>query len=140
VIFILIPAALLIPHFMVSRVARNEINAMQSLHTLTVLERRYAAAHPSKGFTCEFAQLRTDASPSSGRNQEEFLFSNPSGGYKFEIKGCEANSTGVAARYKATAEPLVVEKTGFRAFCIDETGELQDSVNGSAESCRPRTY
>lgn len=140
VIFILIPAAILIPHFMVSTVARNEINAVESLRTLTVLEHRYAAAHPSKGFACELTQLRPETPLRGERKREEFIANNSSNGYKFELKACEADPNGIAVRYKATAVPLVPEKTGYRAFCTDETGELQDAVNGSAESCRPLTY
>jgi hypothetical protein len=54
VAFAVILAAIIVPHQMVSRLARDEINAVKSLRALSDLEFRYAAAHPSKGFTCEF--------------------------------------------------------------------------------------
>jgi hypothetical protein len=137
VIFVLILAAVLIPGHIVSRMARNEVSAVYSLRALTNLEIRYAAAHPSQGFTCEFAQLKT-ATPSTGvHTHEGFLFSDSYEGYKFSLTGCELDSKGVAVRYKATAVPLLPGKTGVRAFCTDQTGELLYGVNGSAESCRP---
>jgi hypothetical protein len=135
--FVLILAAILIPHQMVSRVARDEISAMESLRALTNLELRYEAAHPSKGFTCDFGLLKTEASSNEKQTQEGFLFSDSFEGYKFSLAGCEVDAKGVAVRYKATAVPLLPGKTGFRAFCTDQTGELRHGVNESAESCRP---
>lgn len=63
--FVLIIAAIWIPHNMVSRVAHDEASAMESLHALRDLELQYAAAHPSKGFTCDFALLKTEEHPSA---------------------------------------------------------------------------
>ncbi len=45
---------------MVSRVAHDEVSAINGLRGLTSLETRYATAHPSKGFTCDFALLKTE--------------------------------------------------------------------------------
>lgn len=134
---VLILAAILIPGQIISRVARDEASAMESLHALTDLELRYAAAHPSKGFTCDFGLLKTEA-PSNGEQiHRRFLFSDSFEGYKFSLTGCEVDADGVAVQYKATAVPLLPGKTDFRAFCTDQTGELRYGVNGSAESCRP---
>ena len=44
---------------------------------------------------------------------------------------------GVVVRYKATAVPVLPGKTGVRAFCTDQTGELRFGVNDSPETCRP---
>jgi hypothetical protein len=137
IILVLILAAVLIPGQIVSRLARNESSAAYSLRALTDLEIRYAAARPSKGFTCEFALLKT-AVPSNGNHTHDgFLFSDSFDGYKFSLTGCETDPTGVVIRFKATAVPLSPGKTGVRAFCIDQTRELLYSVNGAAESCRP---
>jgi len=137
VIFVLILAAIWIPHNVVSRLARDEVSAMNSLRALKNFELRYAAAHPSKGFTCEFALLKTAPPPNGEHIHEGFLFSDSFDGYKFSLTGCEVDAKGVVVRYKATAVPLLPGKTGVRAFCIDQTGELLYGVNGSAESCRP---
>jgi len=137
VTFVLILAAIWIPHNIVSRMAHDEANAMYSLRALTNLELRYATAHPSKGFTCEFALLKT-AAPSNGEHTHEgFLFSDSFEGYKFSLTGCEVDPNGVVVRFKATAVPLLPGKTGTRAFCTDQTGELLYSVNESAERCQP---
>jgi type IV pilus assembly protein PilA len=137
VILVVILAAILIPGQIVSQLARDEASAMQSLHALRDLELRYAAAHPSKGFTCDFALLKTEAPSNGERIHQGFLFSDSFEGYKFSLTGCEVDPQGVAVRYKATAIPLFPGKTGVRAFCTDQTGELRYGVNGSAESCRP---
>jgi type IV pilus assembly protein PilA len=137
VALVLVLAAILIPHNMVSRVAHDEANAMYSLRALNNLELRYAAAHRSKGFTCEFALLKTAALSNGEHIHDGFLFSDSFEGYKFSITGCEVDPNGVVARFKATAVPVLPGKTGFRAFCIDQTGELRYAANGSPESCRP---
>ena len=137
VTFVLLLAAVLITHNMVSRVALDESNALRSLHALTKLELQYAAAHPSEGFSCDFARLKTEASSNREQAHEEFLFSDSFEGYKFSLAGCEFDPTGVAIRYKATAIPLLPGKSGIRAFCTDETGEVRYGVNSSPESCRP---
>jgi hypothetical protein len=137
VTLVLIVALVWIPHNMVSRIARNESGAVYNLRALTKLELRYAAANPSKGYTCEFALLKTVATPNEEHIHEGFLFSDSVEGYKFSLTGCEVNPNGVVVRYKATAVPLLPGKTGVRAFCTDQTREFQYGLNGSAESCRP---
>jgi type IV pilus assembly protein PilA len=134
VILVFVVAAIWIPHNMVSRVARDEVSAVKSLRALTNLELQYAAAHPSKGFTCDFALLKTEPHSSGEQIQEGFLVSE---GYKISLTGCEADPNGITVRYRATAVPLLPGKTGFRAFCTDQTGELRYGNNGSVESCRP---
>ncbi len=134
VTFVLILAAILIPHNMVSRVVHDEISAVGSLRAIRDLELRYAAAHPSKGFTCDFALLKAEARSSEEQIHEGALFSE---GYKFLITGCDADSEGVAVRYTVTAVPVLPGETGFRAFCTDQTGELRYAANGSPDSCQP---
>jgi hypothetical protein len=136
VILVLILAAVLIPGQIVSQLSRDEASAMESLHALRDLELRYAAVDPSKGFTCDFALLKMEAPSNKEQGHEGFLVSDSFEGYKFSLTGCEVDSQGVAVRYKASAVPLLPGKTGVRAFCTDQTGELRYGVNGSAESCR----
>jgi hypothetical protein len=136
VTLVLIVVAIWIPHNMVSRAAHDEVSAMNGLRALTNLERQYASAHPSQGFSCDFAQLKTEVPSSGDHARQGFLFANPFEGYKFSLTGCEADSEGVVVRYKATAVPALPGKTGFRAFCIDQTRELRYAANGSPESCQ----
>jgi hypothetical protein len=137
VILVLIVAAIWIPHNMVSRLAHDETSAASGLRGLTSLETSYATAHPSKGFTCDFALLKTEVPSNRDPTHDGFLFSDPFEGYKFSLTGCEADSEGVVLRYRATAVPVLPGKTGVRAFCIDQTGELRFGVNESPETCRP---
>ena len=87
------------------------------------LETRYATAHPSKGFTCDFALLKTEVPSNRDPTHDGFLFSDSFEGYKFSLTGCEADPEGVVVRYKAAAVPVLPGKTGVRAFCTDQTGE-----------------
>jgi hypothetical protein len=137
VTLVLILAAVIIPCLRVSPIARHEANAVGSLRSLANLEAQYAAAHPSQGFTCEFAQLKMEGRSDGEQPHESFLFSDSFEGYKFSLIGCEVDRKGVVIRFKATAVPLLPGKTGFRAFCTDQTGELQFGVNESPGSCRP---
>lgn len=130
-------AAILIPGQIVSRLARDEVSAVGSLRALKNLELRYAADHPSKGYTCESAKLKTAVASNGDHIHKRFLFSDSSEGYKFSLSGCEVDPKGVVIRHKAVAVPLLPGKTGVRAFCLDQTGELLSSVNESPESCRP---
>lgn len=133
--FAVILAAILIPHLTVSTLAHNEANAMESLHALTKLQRQYAAANPSKGFACDFAQLKTGVHSNGEGIHEGFFDSDSSEGYKFSLTECETDSNGAVVRYKAVAMPLLPGKTGIRAFCTDQTGELLYGL--TAQSCRP---
>jgi len=110
---------------------------VNGLRGLASLETRYAAAHPTNGFTCDFVLLKTEVPPSRDHTHEGFLFSDSFEGYKFSLTGCEADSEGVIVRYKATAVPVLPGKTGIRAFCTDQTGELRFGVNEFPETCRP---
>ena len=137
VLLVLIVAAIWIPHNMVSRVAHDEVSAMNALRGLTSLETGYARSHPSKGFTCDFALLKTEVPSNRDPTHDGFLVSDPFEGYKFSLGGCEIDPKGVVVRYKATAVPVLPGKTGVRAFCINQTGELRFGVNESPETCRP---
>jgi hypothetical protein len=136
-ILVFIVAAIWIPHNMVSRVAHDEVSAVNGLRGLTSLETRYATAHPLKGFTCDFALLKTEVASNRDPTHDGFLFSDPFEGYRFSLTGCEADPEGVVVRYKVTAVPVLPGKTGVRAFCTDQTGELRFGVNESPETCRP---
>jgi hypothetical protein len=135
VTFALILAAIIIPHQLVSRVARDEASAMTTLRRLTSLQLQYATSHSSEGFACELARLRDGTPPKGKYGNEEFRVSDAYEGYKFSLTGCEFDANGIVIHYTVTAVPILSGKTGFRAFCSDETGQLWYDVNGSAEGC-----
>ena len=95
---------------MVSRVAHDEVSAINGLRGLTSLETRYATAHPSKGFTFDFALLKTEVPSNRDPTHDGFLFSDSFEGYKFSLTGCEADPEVVVVRYKATAVPVLPAK------------------------------
>jgi hypothetical protein len=132
VLLALVLAAILIPHNLVSHIAHDEASSATSLRSVKKLEQRYAAAHPS-GFTCDFSVLKPELSEEE-QIHGGFLFSE---GYKFSLTGCEADANGVAVRFKAFAIPVKLGETGVRTFCMDQTGELQYSLNGSPQNCQP---
>jgi hypothetical protein len=136
-LFLLILAAVIIPGQIVSPLARHEANAVEGLHLLGDLELRYAAVHPSQGFTCEFAALKVQVPSDERHIHAGFLSSDSFEGYRFLLSGCEVGANGVVVRYRATAVPLLPGETGVRAFCVDQTRELRYAVDGKAENCRP---
>jgi len=77
VTLVLVVAAIWIPHNIVSRVAHDEASTANGLRALTSLERQYAAARPSQGFSCDFAQLKTEVPSSGDHTREGFLFADP---------------------------------------------------------------
>jgi len=135
-VFVLILAAIFVPHNMVSRVARNEVGAATRLRVLADIETRYAKAHPQQGYTCDFALLRAEAASAGNQDLKDFLPSDTFAGYKYSLTGCEVDQAIVVARFKATAVPLVPGKSGVRAFCIDQTMELRFGINERPETCR----
>jgi hypothetical protein len=133
VLFVLVVAAVLVPHNLVSHLAKDEISAVKTVRALKDLEQQYAATHPSNGFTCDLALLKPALSDKE-QIHEGLLFSE---GYKFSLAGCEPGSDGVAVRFKAAAIPVKPGETGVRTFCIDQTGRLQYALDGSPENCQP---
>lgn len=130
----LVVAAVFIPHNIVSRIAHDEISAVVTLRKIASLQRQHSLLYPSKGFTCDPTQLGAIASSQEEARTALRTFDYYEG-YRFALLDCERDTNGIIKTYKATAAPLVPEKTGVRAFCEDETGELWYSVDGSAENC-----
>jgi hypothetical protein len=102
----------------------------------------------SSNGTCSFSiySLIPQLGPLSGRQalsngeqiHEGFLFSDSFVGYKSPFAGCDVDPKGLAAGYDLSNCSVSVarKKTGVRAFCTDQTGELRYGANDSAESCR----
>lgn len=126
----------MVPHMMVSSVARDEAAAARTLRLLADIETQYAKTNPSRGYTCVFATLKAEAASIQNQSQQEFPSSDSYMGYKYSLTGCEVGQTGVVLRYKATAVPLVPTRSGYRAFCIDQSMELRYGLNEHPETCR----
>lgn len=113
----------------------NEAATVSRLRSLNEFQNSYAASNPAKGFACQLPQLKPATPVGDTYDPNEFLLTGTWGGYKFELTGCRTNPNGVVTQYEVTAVPLEPGKSGFRAFCTDQTGALWYDPDGSAEHC-----
>jgi hypothetical protein len=122
------------PH---SRQYANEASAVSKLRAITTLEKKFAAAHLEKGFTCELYVLRPTDNEQKPVDYDplRFLDSGTSAGYKFVLGNCRTNAKGVVVHYEVTAVPVEHGRRGFHAFCTDDSGLLWYDAEGSATKC-----
>jgi hypothetical protein len=102
-----------------------------------MLEKQFADAHPERGFNCELSRLRPAPNEQNSVDYDpmRFLTTGSSAGYKFVLGNCRTNANGVVVHYEATAVPIEHRKTGFRAFCTDDSVLLWYDPEGSAIKC-----
>lgn len=117
----------------------NEAATASKLRWLNEAQKAYAAGHAS-GFACQLRQLRPSGparldSFGYPYDENEHLTSDESSGYLFTISACQADAGGRVNRYQITATPKEPGKTGFKAFCADESGVTWLNDNGSAARC-----
>jgi|SRR5579864_2222188 len=122
-----------------SRRAAREAVAVGNLHKLAGLQKRFSAAHPEKGFTCQLPLLKSTASSSGDYDPEEFLLLDKYAGYRIKLDGCDSDTKVLVKQYWATAVPVEPGKSGVRAFCTDQSGALWYDNGGSADSCLARS-
>jgi hypothetical protein len=115
-------------------VAKNESAAVGSLRKLNTLESQYAAAHPNKGFACELPLLRL-SEKTDGYDPIAALLAGGWSGYRFAIVGCAPDANGIVTHYGVTAVPTSPGRTGIRAFCTDQSGQLFYDNEASASQC-----
>ena len=121
------------PH---SRQYANQSSAVSRLRTVTALEKNFASGHLEKGFACELALLRPlESEQDSTYDPLAFLTTGTSGGYKFGLGNCQSDDKGIVVHYEATAVPMERGRTGFLAFCTDDSGLLWYDADGSATNC-----
>jgi hypothetical protein len=119
------------------RVAR-EATAVGNLRKLTGLQRRFSAAHPEEGFTCQMSLLKSTTPSTGDYDPERFLLLDQYVGYRIKLDGCDPDPKGLVTHYRATAVPVEQGKTGVRAFCTDQSGALWYDNGGSADDCLAR--
>ena len=128
--FILIIAAIAVPNVLKAKNAANEASAAHSVRMIATAERAYSAQNPTRGFTCNLADLN-----SAGLSDSDLL-SGQKHGYVFALQNCTVESTGTpVTKFQVTAIPSSLNTTGRKAFCADETGALRLDSHGSAEDC-----
>jgi type IV pilus assembly protein PilA len=137
VAIILIIAAIAIPNLLRSKIAANESSAVSSVRTINTAEMTYQASWGS-GFAAGLAQLG-GASPCVVATAAtaciiEPLLSvapNTKSGYLFNAAGTIPLG-GVLNGFEMNATPTLVQVTGVRAFCADQTGLIQYVTPGAA--------
>ncbi|PYT74323.1 MAG: pili assembly chaperone [Acidobacteria bacterium] len=137
VAIILIIAAIAIPNLLRSRIAANESSAVASLRTITTAETTYSSSWGA-GYAaildnlggpppCLIATMATACIIDQSLSVAPYAKS----GYVF---AAIANTPvgGVNNGFEANATPSVVDVTGKRAFCSDQTGVLRSNTTGVA--------
>ncbi len=144
VAIILIIAAIAIPNLLRAKIAANESSAVSSLRTINTAEVTYSSSWGSGyaatvdnlgGATpCGPATAATACIIDSGLSVAPYSKS----GYSFVAIGNTAVG-GVNNGFEANATPSVVDVTGKRAFCSDQTGVLRANTTGVAIGTAPGT-
>ncbi len=144
VAIILIIAAIAIPNLLRSKMAANESSAVASVRTITTAETTYASSW-GIGYSPDLASLGgavpcTIATATTACIIDPFLSVAPytKSGYTFVAAG----NTPVGAvnnGFEVNATPVVVDVTGKRAFCSDQTGVLRSNTTGVAIGMAPGT-
>ncbi|HXJ45966.1 MAG TPA: hypothetical protein VNK47_04770 [Candidatus Dormibacteraeota bacterium] len=116
-------------------VARHESNAVGSLSKINELERQYARTHVDKGFACKLPLLLTTEKKNDEYDLVASLLSGEHAGYKFAVGTCAVNASGITVSYEITAVPAAPGRTGIRAFCTDQAGQLFYDEGGSGPQC-----
>jgi hypothetical protein len=114
---------------------QNEAAAIGSLRRVGALERRYAAAHPDKGFACELELLRPAATVPNPYDPIEGLLNGRWSGYRFAFAGCTVDTREIVTHYQVMAVPVEPGKTGIRALCTDESGKVFYDSNVDSSRC-----
>jgi len=142
VAIILIIAAIAIPNLLRARMAANEASAVASVRTVNTAEITYNSTYPTVGFAPALTNLGgalgVACVPSSTTACliDAVLSNNgsPAGsgksGYKFTT-GAGTVSGGQNIGYVVLAVPLVLNRTGIRAFCAEEDGVVRVDPAGA---------
>ena len=135
VAIILIIAAIAIPNLLRSKIAANESSAVASLRTITTAETTYSSIWGSGYATvlnklgglapCNFATAAAACIIDPALSVAPYTKS----GYTFAAVGNTPVGF-VNNGFEANATPAVVDVTGKRAFCSDQTGVLRANTTG----------
>jgi hypothetical protein len=136
VLAVLFVASLFVPVFDVhKRQHANEAASVARLRRVNELQNTYVTSNPSRGFACQLPLLKPAIPVSDSYDPDEFLLTGTHSGYKFAVTVCRADPNGVITQYGVSAVPLEPGKSGFRAFCTNQTGMMWYDSDGSAEHC-----
>jgi prepilin-type N-terminal cleavage/methylation domain-containing protein len=137
VAIILIIAAIAIPNMLRAKIAANESSAVASIRTIITAETTYASSWGS-GYSPDLASLGgappcTTALATAACIIDSSLSVAPftKSGYVFNAA---ANNPvgGINNGFELNATPVVVDISGKRAFCGDQTGVVRANTTGVA--------
>jgi type IV pilus assembly protein PilA len=137
VAIILIIAAIAIPNLLRSRIAANESSAVASLRTVNTAEATYSSSWGS-GYAATIDNLGGPAPCLAGTAATACIIDSQlsiapyvKSGYAFAAVGNNLVGT-VTNGFESNATPNVVDVTGKRAFCSDQTGVIRANTTGVA--------
>jgi hypothetical protein len=116
--FALVVAAVLFPHMVVSRVARDEASAVGAMRTINRAQAAYADKHADKGFATTLSEL----GQGSGADViDQQLATGRKMHYTFAMTASSADSHGRITNYTLVARPERFGNDGWRCFFTDES-------------------
>ena len=135
VAIILIIAAIAIPNLLRAKIAANESSAVSSLRTINTAEVTYSSSWGA-GYAAGVDNLGGvapcgPATAAAACIIDSALSVAPytKSGYVFVAVG-NTPVNGINDGFEANASPVVVDVTGKRAFCSDQTGVLRANTTG----------
>ncbi len=136
VAIILIIAAIAIPNLLRSKMAANESAAVSAVRTINTAEVTYSSSWGA-GYSPNLASLG-GASPCLVATAAAACLIDPllsvapftKSGYTFAVVG-NTLVNGVNNGFEANATPALVDVTGKRAFCSDQTGVIRFNTTGA---------
>ena len=138
VAIILIIAAIAIPNLLRSKIAANESSAVSSLRTIGTAEVTYQSQW-GIGFAATLTNLGgaapcNVASAATACLIDPLLSTAPfsKSGYGFTLAGVRPDLNGFPQGFELNGTPQVVQTTGVRSFCADQTGLIQFLGTGVA--------
>jgi type IV pilus assembly protein PilA len=137
VAIILIVAAMTVPNLLRSKIAANESSAVGSVRTIHTAEMTYQSTWGT-GFAVTLANLGGPTPCLVGTGAAACILDPVLSNAPFTKSGYVFNATGtvllnnVLNGYELNATPVLVQTTGVRAFCADQTGLIQFVTPGNA--------
>jgi prepilin-type N-terminal cleavage/methylation domain-containing protein len=137
VAIILIIAAIAIPNLLRSKIAANESSAVSSIRSINTAEVTYSSSWGS-GYAATVDNLGglapcTVATAAAACIIDPLLSTAPytKSGYTFVAVG-STPAGGNFSTFEVNATPAVVDVTGKRAFCSDQSGVIRFNATGVA--------
>jgi type IV pilus assembly protein PilA len=143
VAIIIIIVTVAMPNLTKTKIQPNEASALQSIKTIIYAENQFSQQYPDLGYTCNLAALGPPARGSASTSAAAGLIpgdlsTGTKSGYTFKLSGCTtaSGSTSSAANsYQLTAVPISPGKSGQKAFCTDDSGQIHYDNDGNEAAC-----